>query len=797
MPDRGSCKCIPLGVVLNTLSRLTSTMRQLARAGFFYRPAQDSADNVQCFHCAVKLDGWEPKDDPLSEHLAHSSGCGFAVSVRAGEQAQQASNPDDVTQDPMSDALVAARKGTFESGQTWPHEGKRGWKCKVAKMVEAGWCFDPPPPAAADGGEAEEEIDGVTCFYCTLSLDGWEPKDDPWAEHKKRKPDCPFFALTERFGSGAQKKGAAKGKGKKVGGRASTASTASKASSRLSTQSALSAFSQDLSLAGAELGLDGVLVGEGAAVDDSIMSTASAATATGTAKGKKKAGRPKAPAKGGRGRKRAGTFDSQADSEVVYPDLGSRMQSTAPQAEAVEAMEPLLPAKAPRKGTRQSKQPQPDASIVDGSVLEKDPPTEKPNRGRKPKAKAEADPVPETVLDDSEVSAQLQEELERSMDLGLEDEFEESTPQPARPKRGVKRTSEGVRKEQSDGSDVKHVLVEFPVPPKATAPASKGKRGRQASKQITSEDSQPPPAPQAQASAQEDASMSEIEDNAIKPVKGKKQSTAKGKGKGRKASSARSSRSSKATVVTSEPEQPIWPELEEDLERDEREIEVELERIAAEQAALQAEQDKTTEFEPSPSHKSVQPLQPAQRTSLNTTRSKQPASPPPQLPPLHLSSKNATPSPTGSDKENNPSSACLPPATKDFAPSAMATFMSPTKTTRIPLQSTPTNTLVSPTKRSSPTKTLAHLSTTHPFHPTSLDLLLASPQPSSGTLEKRFAAVAGTLSKAQGELTVEAWVRMQAEKAEEELRRRCEGMVGVFEREGGKGLEALAGIRIV
>ena len=36
-------------------------------------------------------------------------------------------------------------------------------------MVAAGWCFDPSP----------EYDDGASCFYCGLSLDGWEPKDDP------------------------------------------------------------------------------------------------------------------------------------------------------------------------------------------------------------------------------------------------------------------------------------------------------------------------------------------------------------------------------------------------------------------------------------------------------------------------------------------------------------------------------------------------------------------------------------------------------------------------------------------
>lgn len=772
---------------------LTLITIQLARAGFYYRPAQDSGDNVQCFHCAVKLDGWEPNDDPLSEHIAHSSGCDFAVSVRAGERAQQDDGTGDATQDPMSDALVQARKGTFDSGSGWPHEGKRGWKCKVAKMVEAGWCFDPPPPTSTDGGDAEEEIDGVTCFYCTLSLDGWEPKDDPLAEHKKRRPDCPFFALVEQFGGGTAKKGGVKGKGKKAGGRASTAS---KASSRLSTQSALSAFSQEPSLADVEIELDRTVEGGTDVLDDSVMSTASTATATGTAKGRKKAGRPKASAKGAKGRKRAGTTDSQADANIVSADLGSQDSATAPQEGLTQAEEPPAAATKGRKGTRQSKQAQAESSIMESSIVESTAPTKKATRGRKAKAKQEPEPQPEALSDDSEVSAQLQEELERSMDLGLQDEFEESTPQPAPPKRGVKRTSEGVQKDQSNGSDVNHVLVEFPIPPKSNASAAKGKRGRQASKQISLEDSQPKSASQPPASGEENTTLSEVEDAPVEPTKGKKAPATKAKGKGRKASSTRSSRSSKATVITSEPEQPVWSEMEEDLERDEREIEAELARIAAEQAALQTEQDKAAEFEPSPSHKSSKPLRPSQRASLDSTLSKQPASPPPQLPPLHLSSKNATPSPTGSDKENNPSSAYLPPATKDFAPTAPGPFTSPTKTTRIPLQSTPTNVLLSPSKRSSPSKTLAHLSTTHPFHSTSLDVLLASPQPSPGTLGQRFASLAGHLSQEEGELSVEAWIRLQAEKAEEALRARCEGIVGVFEREGGKGLEALGGIRV-
>lgn len=134
-------------------------MCQLAKAGFFYEPLPSSDDNVKCFHCKVKLDGWEAGDNAIDEHAAHSSECQWALSISVGK-------PDE-ERDPNDDLMVEARKATY--GELWPHESKKGWKCKIQKMVEAGWCFDPSP----------EQEDGVTCFYCNLSLDGWEPKDNP------------------------------------------------------------------------------------------------------------------------------------------------------------------------------------------------------------------------------------------------------------------------------------------------------------------------------------------------------------------------------------------------------------------------------------------------------------------------------------------------------------------------------------------------------------------------------------------------------------------------------------------
>ena len=164
-----------------TIDTSILTEHQLARAGFFYRPTSSCPDNTSCYLCESNLDGWEPSDNAVEEHLKHSPNCGWAITIATeldiedGNQCQE---------DPMCDKMLDARKMTF--GSRWPHESKRGWTCKTQKvflgrcyhfccrslniqMIEAGWYYCPTP----------ESDDFVKCSYCNLSLDGWEPKDNP------------------------------------------------------------------------------------------------------------------------------------------------------------------------------------------------------------------------------------------------------------------------------------------------------------------------------------------------------------------------------------------------------------------------------------------------------------------------------------------------------------------------------------------------------------------------------------------------------------------------------------------
>ena len=146
-----------------TWSHTTPSPADLALAGFYYKPSIEAPDNTVCYMCERQLDGWEEDDDPIEEHLKHSDNCGWAVLMSLAKGTHDSISMEDPTQG----RIAEARTATFEAG--WPHEAKRGWLCKTEKMVQAGWHFAPTP----------DSDDFVSCAYCKLSLDGWEPKDNP------------------------------------------------------------------------------------------------------------------------------------------------------------------------------------------------------------------------------------------------------------------------------------------------------------------------------------------------------------------------------------------------------------------------------------------------------------------------------------------------------------------------------------------------------------------------------------------------------------------------------------------
>ncbi|KAL6715192.1 hypothetical protein ACLMJK_007456 [Lecanora helva] len=251
---------------------------QLARAGLFYQPTSSCPDNTICYLCQSSIDGWEEGDDPVVEHLRLSPNCGWAITVAIEQDVENGSYS---LEDPMCEKVLNARRMTF--GSSWPHEDKRGWTCKVQKMIEAGWHYCPTP----------ESDDYVKCSYCNLGLDGWEPKDKPFEEHQRRSPDCSFFTLYASI--------------KTKPGRSKT-SRASKAS-RLSTQSNVTAVSEAPSVT--EIETNG---------NDTMMSIAESEKPSKPTRGKKSTTNKKTIRKGkGKGAK-IQQNESQIASSFVEPE---------------------------------------------------------------------------------------------------------------------------------------------------------------------------------------------------------------------------------------------------------------------------------------------------------------------------------------------------------------------------------------------------------------------------------------------------------------------------------------------
>ncbi|XP_067673818.1 baculoviral IAP repeat-containing protein 5.2-like [Haliotis asinina] len=88
----------------------------------------------------------------------------------------------------IDDYFMHLEEKRLNSFQNWPYEAEH--ECTAAKLAAAGWYHIP----------TDQEPDAVRCFVCLKELDGWEPNDDPWKEHMKHSPQCPFLKLPKTSG---------------------------------------------------------------------------------------------------------------------------------------------------------------------------------------------------------------------------------------------------------------------------------------------------------------------------------------------------------------------------------------------------------------------------------------------------------------------------------------------------------------------------------------------------------------------------------------------------------------------
>ncbi|XP_034941309.1 baculoviral IAP repeat-containing protein 6 isoform X2 [Chelonus insularis] len=84
---------------------------------------------------------------------------------------------ESVPADKVSMFSEAARRETFAK---WPHMNYK-WALP-GQMAQAGFYHE--PNTTAD--------DRAMCFTCNVCLVAWEPTDEPWSEHERHSPACPF-----------------------------------------------------------------------------------------------------------------------------------------------------------------------------------------------------------------------------------------------------------------------------------------------------------------------------------------------------------------------------------------------------------------------------------------------------------------------------------------------------------------------------------------------------------------------------------------------------------------------------
>ncbi|KAI8819967.1 uncharacterized protein EV422DRAFT_93620 [Fimicolochytrium jonesii] len=138
---------------------------KLARSGWYLSKGPTTC---QCSACNAKRTTFAVNDDPFE---GHAKTCFLADVWRILEMG-----------DKYSAQCADARANTFAHG--WPLKGQEGCDSLASdKMAAAGFIYYPVTDAP----------DTVLCPYCQLSLDGWDPTDDPIKEHLKRQPNCEFF----------------------------------------------------------------------------------------------------------------------------------------------------------------------------------------------------------------------------------------------------------------------------------------------------------------------------------------------------------------------------------------------------------------------------------------------------------------------------------------------------------------------------------------------------------------------------------------------------------------------------
>ncbi|KAJ5834126.1 hypothetical protein N7447_000152 [Penicillium robsamsonii] len=790
---------------------------ELAHAGFYYKPYETNPDNTTCFECHRALDGWEEDDNPITEHLKHAPDCGWAILM---DLQQSSSNPASI-EDPTGDRITQARLSTF--GTAWPHDGKKGWVCQSEKMVEGGWYFCP----------TDESNDLASCVYCKLSLDGWEPKDDPFDEHHRRSSDCSFFVFAQPPGK------------RSVGPATSEApdiemddSMDQSIMSETTTKSKSTKKATKSKPKGTKTKKE-----ESAEVESQVEADIEEATQP----------EPVKPKRAGRGKKRASEDIKDEPNPVAMVE---REPSQPPE-------EP--PAKRRATKTRSSSiarnynYEHSDSAMADAEPVDEPASEEESNKGRKStkkrasKARKVSDvPVAPKVPSksraprDSEIDAEIEAGLEADIpnhaELGPGIEAEPVEPRASKKTKSSKKSKAAAKSPEPIASDHDDCLDphmepldDQPEAPERPAPKTKLAKGskKKGTKKTKTEETIKAQSPEPRESlgprvsdARDDSErhdsfisveiVSKEPEHASEPEESIPKAESKKTTKKKDATSAKEKKSKKSgkkaaqAPVLEPPVQahPVEPSVEEHDDEFETtdDLPDQLEMVNPPQEPSPPPQEMSPEPQSVRKTPSLPPKTAKRYSDIpheehlaetlvqsqtsphevheprrNSKRSSRAVSP---LLPAHQNTPSL--SPQSSDAENQPPSS---------RPSA----------SRPPVQSTPKHPeFRAPLAVSTPSPSKRNANggfgpSGHPWTPVDIDEVLfgAASDKENADLSGLFKGVKGGLTSPEKKMTVQEWIAWNAKEGEERLKRECERLVGQFEKEGGRAMQRLEAIECI
>ncbi|XP_045196193.2 baculoviral IAP repeat-containing protein 7-like isoform X2 [Mercenaria mercenaria] len=165
---------------------------QLSETGFFFT---DQGDLVRCFQCGIGLKDFSEDDNPLIEHVRHSSRCPFLLEYLGQAQLSSILNQLRV-QDPELNRqrqLELRPRTRPEVNFTVRHEEYQTFESRLLTFDKWPRQMIQTPRQLAEAGLYYTGFeDHVRCFACDGGLRRWDPEDDPWTEHCRWFPACPF-----------------------------------------------------------------------------------------------------------------------------------------------------------------------------------------------------------------------------------------------------------------------------------------------------------------------------------------------------------------------------------------------------------------------------------------------------------------------------------------------------------------------------------------------------------------------------------------------------------------------------